>query len=417
MSIMQLRPRSIFLLLCLFFLAACQRVTPTPIKDLTIEVTQITSNQEVIGQIVQTKTFDRCNAAGSLTAEVRFSESASQTTQKALTLTVGAGAEAAIPGIAKAQLQTAVEEEFSYIEELETIQEEGVKIEVPAYTRQEYTIVWQEKRNEGTIEYTIDGEPQIVNYSYRVGLEFDSVTGRNIDCSLPTATPMPTETSEPATMLITATPQLKTLEDSCISTQTWKIDSPDASLIRTVGTTSDGCYTLDQLGILTNPGALHLRKESGINEVASGIYTPIEANSVIEFNIYVDSMSMKFDNIAEIAFAVTPANDRLTARSTARFKLHLEDPGRGKVIHFMMADTGENSGVKLGNQHYEYGRRYNIRLLLSTTHMDVFINGYRINESLELPPGPKAFYIGYDLPVYGEMDITISNITVDGRAK
>lgn len=410
-------PQNLFRIVLLVLLAACEPPPPTPIAQEIIQITQISSDNIVTGQIVQTKTFDRCNAAGDFAAEVKFGESSSETTQKALTLTVGTGAEADIPAVAKAKVEAAVEEHFSFASETVKSHEEGVKIEVPAHTRQEYTIVWKETRDEGTVEYTVNGDPKIANYSYRVGLEFETAIGRDIDWSLPTTTPMPTSTPESPTVLITATPQPKTLMESCIFSRTWKPDSQERALADAVSIGSDGCYAMDELGMFANAGTLHLSKETGNSTAAFGIYTPVNDNSVIEFNVHVNEMSMRFNNIAEITLAVTPANDRLTAKSTARFKLHLEEAGIGKIIHFMMADVGENAGVKLGTQHYEYGRTYNIRLLLSVNQMDVFINGYRINESLEIPTGSKTFYIGYTIPVYTKMDIELSNITVDGLPK
>lgn len=417
MNSAQSTSRSIFLTFYLVILAACQPTPPTSIAQQNIQVTGITQNDILMGQIIQVKTFDRCNAAGAFSAEVKFSEGVSETTQRSLALTVGGSAEAQIPATAKVQLEAAVEERFSYTKQNNKTQEESVRIEVPAYTRQEYTIIWKERRSEGTIEYTIDGEQKIANYSYRVGLEFDSTIGRDIDCSLPTATPVPSETSVPSTVLITATPRTLALADGCVFSKTWKADTQAPSLANPVPIRSDGCYALDELGIFANAGTLHLFKNTGNNTAVSGISTPINSNSVIEFNIYVNSLSTKLDNVSEVIFAVTPADDRLTARSTARFKLHVEDPGDGRVVHFTMADAGENTGVNLGTQHYEYGHTYKISLLLSPTEMNVFIDGYRMIEGLDIPLGAKAFYIGYDLPVFAEMDVKISNITVDGLTK
>ena len=224
--------------------------------------------------------------------------------------------------------------------------------------------------------------PHSANYSYRVGLELISAQGNDlIDFSLPTATPVPTETPRDTISIATPYSTTKDPQGRKLSLlETWKPNSPDARLLNAVSSASDGCYWMDDLGIFAERSSLRFYKQTRKQYRHCGPAPLIPIGNRIQ--CYVNWMSMKFDNIAEIAFAITPANNRLTAKSTTRFKLHLEDPGDGKVIHFMMADAGENDGAKLGYQHYEYGRTYNIRLELSANQMAVFINGYRINEAL-----------------------------------
>ncbi len=83
----------------------------------------------------------------------------------------------------------------------------------------------------------------------------------------------------------------------------------------------------------------------------------------------------------------------------------------------MLADAGEFSGSKIKSQHYEYSRKYNIRLELSGVVMIVYINNVRMDEDLTLPDGPKVFYIGYSLPIVGGVDAEITNIKIDGAYK
>lgn len=57
---------------------------------------------------------------------------------------------------------------------------ESANIEVPAHTQQEYTIIWQETRRTGTVEYIENGQSKSTDYSYRVGLELVSTSGKDI---------------------------------------------------------------------------------------------------------------------------------------------------------------------------------------------------------------------------------------------
>ena len=46
----------------------------------------------------------------------------------------------------------------------------------------------EETRRNGTVEYTETGQTKTTNYSYRVGLELISATGRDVPCDEATPT-------------------------------------------------------------------------------------------------------------------------------------------------------------------------------------------------------------------------------------
>ncbi|MBC8507886.1 MAG: hypothetical protein H8D34_23710 [Chloroflexi bacterium] len=60
---------------------------------------------------------------------------------------------------------------------------EGADIEVPAYTKQEYMLNWQELRREGKIVYIEGGITKEARYSYRIGFELASAVGVDVPCS------------------------------------------------------------------------------------------------------------------------------------------------------------------------------------------------------------------------------------------
>jgi hypothetical protein len=411
--------RSIALALCLAILIACKPVDPTPIAQSKVEVNSITTDSTTTGQIIQTKTYDQCNANSAFNSQVTFGDNASESTQKELTLTEGGGAEASLPAVAKVKVEAAVQEQFSVIKAINNSHQESVTINVPAHTRQEYTIIWRETRHAGTIHYTVDGVPKFVNYSYRIGLEFVSASGRDIDCSVPTNTPFPTSTPAREVTPMATPVQARTIRDGCLSARTWTPLAADAGALDAVTLSADNCYSMDAFGVFVpRPGTLQLVRETRNSAMSFGMYTPINVNSTIEFNVYVDSMHITDESsIAEVLFAVAPSSAPGASKGTARFKLHVEDNGSRPVVHFMLADAGENNGALLGYQHYEYERTYAIRLELSGTHMSVYINNYRLNESPEIPAGSKVLYIGYNLPVYSGLDMEISNLLVDGSPK
>jgi hypothetical protein len=234
---------------------------------------------------------------------------------------------------------------------------------------------------------------------------------------IPTFTPPPTSTPEP---VIQPTAAPEPISKNCIHAQVWKPASTDQDLLNGISVNTDGCYSMEALGIFTDAnGILHLNYRDQRSAITSGIYTPINNSSVIEFKVFVKSMYIANNttNPVTVNLAVAPLDDILTARNTARFKLHVEKDGSGPIIYFVLADVNENAGTKVGSQHYEYGRIYTIRLELVGNSMKVYINGLKMSEELLIPTGQKAFYIGYTLPIAAGVDAEIKDITIDGVAR
>lgn len=249
----------------------------------------------------------------------------------------------------------------------------------------------------------------------------------------PTSTPQPGSTStftpEP-TATMTHTPTItptatntplvvKPLAEGCVFSGTWKIDSTDSTILNNVSTRNDGCYDTGALGIFADRnGVLRILDEDNRRSISSGIFTPVNNDSVIEFQVKVNLMYLvNSGNPAYINFAVAPAAEPMNTRSTARFKLQLEDVGNDPWIYFVLADVGENNGSSLTTQHYEYGRTYTIRLELTGSVMRVYINNIRQNENLAIPTGSKVFYIGYNLPTLAGVDVEVTNVKIDGVLK
>jgi len=416
------------IIMLVVLLTACGKsTTETPIPSTTIQVLNITENDIEIGQITQTKSFNQCEADGPISATIQFSESSGQTSQKALTLSGTSGIQVGLEKVAEIKLEGAVEEHFSVTRDESHGTSESISFQVPARTRQEYTIIWKEIRRTGTIEYLENGENKYINFSYRTGVEFESSSVRNIDCSLPTETPVPTFTppptvTEPATTKEpTATPKPEpiAIAEGCIDSQTWTPISSSEENFSNVTTRTNGCYSMESLGMFADSlGILHVKLAEQRTPLSSGIYTPVKNNSTIEFNLHVNYMYIVYnDNPLTVNFVIAPADDLAVKRNSTRFNLTVLNPGSEPVIHYFLADAGENTGTRLGTQHYEYGHDYDIRFELSGNVMKIYINNYKLQEDLFIPTGQKVFYIGYDLPIISSADVEIRDLTIDGVRK
>ena len=83
-------------------LVACGPSTPeTPIVASTINITNISENNVVVGQIVQKKTFNQCASASPIRATIQFIETSGQTSQKALVLSETGGVQVGLPKTAE----------------------------------------------------------------------------------------------------------------------------------------------------------------------------------------------------------------------------------------------------------------------------------------------------------------------------
>jgi len=172
--------KSAFVMMILIISIAACNSTPTP--SANTQVVNITESELVTGQITQTKIFNQCDSSSFIRTEVQFSDSSTQTNQQQLILGAEITGGGEISGAVKLEIKGSIQKHFSEALQQGQMHSESANIEVPAHTRQEYTIIWQETRRTGTVEYIENGQSKSTNYSYRVGLELVSTSGRDIPC-------------------------------------------------------------------------------------------------------------------------------------------------------------------------------------------------------------------------------------------
>lgn len=237
----------------------------------------------------------------------------------------------------------------------------------------------------------------------------------------------PISTPEPAIPQTTATeikPATKTplpvltLKDGCIFASTWQAASRGISTSKN-DPDANGCLALGTAGLAAdNSGVLHLLQTAKKDPLAAGIYTSITDKSIIEFKVSVKNLTNVYaEKPAAINFAIIPLEDLIPAEKSARFKLLFDLREDKPLIYFVLADLGETTGSKITTQHYEYGHTYTIRLELTGISIRTYINNIQTDDTLALPAGPKAFFIGYDLPTMASADVSISDVRVDGNLK
>lgn len=285
-----------------------------------------------------------------------------------------------------------------------------------------------ETRATGKIEIDAVGYQR---YSKSISLSPQASTVGDIRLTpfIPTSTPKPPPTFTPspsptatitATTTITPTPTatplvVKTIKDGCVFSLVWTTDSTDPSQKNSVSPKPDGCYDTGGLGVFANrAGILQIKDDASLSQIATGLYTSINSDSIIEFKVRVRSLYIAVPGtVAYITFAIAPAKEPMATKSTARFKLQVDSTAKDRLIYFVLADINENNGAKLTNQHYEFGRTYTVRLELIGSVMDVYINNVKQSESPKIPIGAKVFYIGYNLPVSSGVDAEVFDVKIN----
>jgi len=212
----------------------------------------------------------------------------------------------------------------------------------------------------------------------------------------------------------TSAPRIKTLADGCIAAQTWRIASLDTTASSAVST-SNGCLNTEALHISADQsGTLHFAAKAGKDKLASGIYTPIRDNSVIEFSVTVTQLFISFagDPAATITFALAPQASPMSEQGSSRFKLIVEKPN--DIIFYLTAGADQTVGNKIIGQHPEFSTKYSIKMELSGLSVKIYINNANTKE-VTLAAGSKVLYIGYSLAPASGADVEISGLKIDGQ--
>ena len=158
------------LLILVTIIAACA-TDATPTQPVDIQVTKVTENELVYGEVEQNKLFDQCASSSIFKTNIQFSDSSAQSNQKQLVLGAEITGGVELSPAVKVEISGFVEQHFSETKEQAKAHFESANIEVPAHTKQEYTIIWRETRRNGTVEYIENGQKKSLDFSYRVGLE------------------------------------------------------------------------------------------------------------------------------------------------------------------------------------------------------------------------------------------------------
>jgi hypothetical protein len=178
---------SFLVIMTALLLSQCADAEPEvlPVGATDVEIVSIEENPVVKdpNYLTQVKVFDQCQASSPFKPDVSYGQVATESSTEEFSLSGGIEGGGEFPSGVALTLKGGVEQKFaSQVAETRS-HIEGADIEVPAYTKQEYTLNWRELRREGKIVYIEGGKTKEALYSYRIGFELASAVGVDIPCS------------------------------------------------------------------------------------------------------------------------------------------------------------------------------------------------------------------------------------------
>ena len=137
----------------------------TPTQPVDIQVTKVTENELVYGEVEQNKLFDQCASSSIFKTNIQFSDSSAQSNQKQLVLGAEITGGVELSPAVKVEISGFVEQHFSETKEQAKAHfDKAPTLKSLLNTKQEYTIIWRETRRNGTVEYIENGTKKILRF-------------------------------------------------------------------------------------------------------------------------------------------------------------------------------------------------------------------------------------------------------------
>ena len=233
-------------------------------------------------------------------------------------------------------------------------------------------------------------------------IEFTSTPqGENPTSAIPllgstfTSTPLPPVKPDPPTP---AAPSFF----QCIAADVW-FPYP-ASLNPEI---SNGCWNLAEWGFSTDQGRLLLVHNPGQNQ-ERGIYTPISGDVDIRFSLQLDEFRTRLNKGGFLNFGIVQ-NDPFSIYKGGYLSYQQPTPGPASPVHVLV--SGSNQATQKISV-LEAGFQHEVLLSIKDDLMTVYLNGEQTGDPVSLPHTDRAFWIGYVLPSKSELEVMITNFTI-----
>ncbi len=190
----------------------------------------------------------------------------------------------------------------------------------------------------------------------------------------------------------------------CIAADLWfpyPTSNPEAS---------DGCLNLAEWGFSTDQGHLYL-VHTPVLDQQRGIYTPISGDIDIRFSVQLNEFRTRLNKAGFLNIGIVQ-NDPFSIYKGGYLSYQQPSPGPASPVRVLI------SGSKQATQKIsalEAGFQQDVLLSIQDDLMVVYLNGKQAGDPVSLPHTDRAFWIGYVLPSRSELEVMITNFTIQAR--
>jgi hypothetical protein len=174
--------------------------------------------------------------------------------------------------------------------------------------------------------------------------------------------------------------------------------------------TSHGCWDLAEWGFSTDPGRLSL-VHNPAKDQQRGIYTPISGDVDIRFSLRLDEFRTRTNKAGFLNLGVVQ-NDPFSIYKGGYLSYQQPSPGTASPVRVLI--SGSNQATQKISA-LDAGFQHEVLLSIQDDLMRVYLNGEQAGDPVSLPHAKRAFWIGYVLPSKGELEVSITNFTIQTR--
>jgi hypothetical protein len=170
---------------------------------------------------------------------------------------------------------------------------------------------------------------------------------------------------------------------------------------------SDGCLNLAEWGFSTDQGRLLLVPKP-VQDQQRGIYTPISGDVDISFSIQLNEFRTRLNKVGFLHFGIVQ-NNPFSIYKGGYLSYQQPTPGTDSPIRVLI--SGSNQATQKISV-LDVGFQHDVLLSIKDNLMTVYLNGKQTGDPVSLPRTGRAFWIGYVLPSKSELDVMITNFTI-----
>lgn len=169
----------------------------------------------------------------------------------------------------------------------------------------------------------------------------------------------------------------------------------------------DGCWNLADWGFTSDQGQLILAPKL-VQDQQRGIYMPISGDVDIRFNIQIEKFRTHFNKVGFLNMGFVQ-DDPFSIYKGGYLSYQQPTPGAKSPVRVLISGSNQ---VTQNIAVLDAGFQHEVLLSVKGNLMTVYLNGQQSGDAVSLPRTHRAFWIGYVLPSKSELDVTITDFTI-----